>query len=125
MKERFFQILLDLPDTLNNSGLQQSIQILELQNLLFEGIELPQHLHMFFWKWEQIRIGKNLNQSDLKWRKRQRSVEPISALVPLPGNARVTIQECDYDVGFVPIVVGVIFLAHKVAQHGFRDLRIG
>src|SRR5579863_701992 len=125
MKERTLQRLLQLADSLNNAGLEQRVQVAKTQHLFFQGIKPAQGLNMLFGKRRQISVRENLNQRNFKRRKWQRAIQSIAALLPLPGDPRVTIEESRDDIGFVAVEFGVFFFAHEIAQHGLGDFRVG
>ena len=125
MVERRIQRLLELPDPGDDLRLEQRVQVVTVLGLLLQGIEAPQQLHMLLGQRGDIAVGQNFDQRNLEGRKRQRTIEPVAAALPLPGHARMAIKKCGHQVGLVAIYVAGIFLAGEIAQDGFGDFGIG
>src|SRR5579871_2325812 len=80
---------------------------------------------MLFGKRWNVAVGQNLDQRDFEWRQRKSAIQAVSALLPLAGDARMTVEKGRDQIGFVAIDIAGFPPAHKIAQQRFGYFRIG
>src|ERR1700678_3177719 len=113
---RFPELGFQLPNPLNNAGVHERAEILKSIRLVEQGAKLPQLLHIGIRERWRFGLRQYLEQCNFKWRKRNRSIETIATLLPLPGHARMAKQErCD-QICLVTVGAGVVAVPRKIAQ---------
>ena len=93
MIEGSIERLFHVPNPSNNPRVQQGVQVGVGQRLLLQRIEAAQHLYMLLGERGHVGVGKNFDQGNFKGRKRQRTIEPITAALPLSRDARMAIKK--------------------------------
>src|SRR6266550_3700560 len=116
MIERIAKRSLQFADARNNAGIHERIEILKTIGLVEQGTKLAQPLHVLFRKDRSVRFRQNLEERNLERRKRKRSIETVTASLPLPRNARMAEQKRSHEIGLVAVGGGIIAVAGKVSE---------
>ena len=125
MVKRRIQPLLQLAHPQDDARIHQRIEVAETRNLFPQGIESAQQLHMLLGQRGHVGIRKNFNQRNFKRRKRQRTIEAITTLLPLAGHTRMAVKERSDQVSLVTIHFTGRAAAHKVAQQSLGYFGVG
>ena len=82
---------------------------------------------MLFRKLRNIGVGQNFDQSNFERRKRQGAIQTIAMLLPLAGDARVSVKKSGDQIGFVAVDIARLATADEISQQGFSHfgIRIG
>ena len=68
--------------------------------------------------------ARYFDQGDFKRRQRQRTIQPVPALLPLPRHSRMTVEERRNEIGLVAVDVARFTASHKIPQQSLRHFRI-
>ncbi len=124
MIKRIVQPALQFAHAGDDARIDQRIEVAISGDLLAQGIEVAQQLHVLFGKLWDIGIGKNFYERDFEWRQRQCSIESIALLLPLPLHTRMSVEKSRDQIGFVAVYVAWLAAAHKVAKQGFGNFGV-
>src|SRR5258708_21552930 len=103
MIEGTVQPALQLAHSRNDSGIHERIEIAVVADFFAQRVEVPKVVHVFFRQRGHVGVGKNFNKSNFEWSKRERSIQSITVLLPLPRNTGIAIQKSGNEIGLVAI----------------------
>jgi hypothetical protein len=124
MIEGTIEPALQLAHPRNNAGVDERVEIAIAGNLFPQGIEVSQQLHMLFGQRGHVAIGKNFDQGNLERRERQRSVQPVAALLPLAGDTGMAVKKSCNEIGFVAVDFAGLAALYKVAKQSLGHFGI-
>src|SRR5882757_7096568 len=116
MIEGTVQPALQLAHSRNDSGIHERIEIAVVADFFAQRVEVPKELHVFFRERGHVGVGKNFNQGNFEWRKRQRTIQSVAVLLPLTWDAGMAIKKSRNKIGLVAIDLAGFAATHKVTQ---------
>src|ERR1700677_985287 len=111
---RFPELGFQFSNPLDNARIHERAEMLKSIRLVKQGAKLTQVLYVIGGERGCFRLGQYFKQRNFKRRKRNRSIETVSTLLPLPNHARMAKQESCDQICLVPIGAWVVAVSRKV-----------